>query len=34
MFHCLGVDTHVAFTDHSGRPVTAVEQGEVIRELV
>ncbi len=34
MFHCLGVDPHVAFTDHSGRPVTAVEHGEVIRELV
>ncbi len=34
MFHVLGVDPQVAFTDHSGRPVTAVEQGEVIRELV
>jgi hypothetical protein len=34
MFHVLGVDPQVAFSDHSGRPVTAVEHGEVIRELV
>lgn len=34
MFHCLGVDPQTAFTDHSGRPVTAVEHGAVIEELV
>jgi uncharacterized protein (DUF1501 family) len=34
IFHCLGVDPHLSFNDHSGRPITAIEQGEVIRELL
>ncbi len=33
VFHVLGVDPHTQNLDHSGRPVTAVPQGEVIREL-
>lgn len=34
MFHALGIDPHVSFLNHSGRPIPALEQGEVIRELV
>lgn len=34
MFHALGIDPHVSFLNHSGRPIPALEPGEVIRELV
>lgn len=34
LFHILGIDPQTTFLDHSGRPTTAVEKGEVIRELV
>ena len=33
MFHILGVDRDVEFVNHSGRPVAALEPGNVIREL-
>ena len=33
IYHVLGIDPHISFLDHSGRPVHAVEQGEPIREL-
>jgi hypothetical protein len=33
IYHVLGVDPHVAFLNHAGRPVPAVEGGRVIREL-
>jgi hypothetical protein len=34
IFHVLGVDPSVSFLDHTGRPLPAVQHGEVIRELV
>jgi uncharacterized protein (DUF1501 family) len=34
IFHALGVDPHVSFLNHSGRPIHAIEHGEVIRELI
>lgn len=34
IFHVLGVDPHVTFEDHSGRPIPAVDHGQVIEELV
>lgn len=34
IFRVLGIDPKTTFTDHSGRPVAAVEQGEVISELI
>jgi hypothetical protein len=34
IFHVLGVDPALHFNDHSGRPIPAIDHGEVIRELV
>ncbi|MCA8996737.1 MAG: DUF1501 domain-containing protein [Planctomycetaceae bacterium] len=34
LFKVLGVDPHVTFLNHSGRPVPAIDHGEVITELV
>jgi len=34
LFHVLGVDPTQHFLDHSGRPVIAIDHGEVIDELV
>lgn len=34
VYHVLGVDPHTSFLNHAGRPVPAIDQGEVIRELV
>ena len=34
IYHVLGVDPKVHFLDHSGRPVPALDSGEVIHELV
>ena len=34
LFHVLGVDPDVSFPNHAGRPVPAIDHGEVIRELV
>lgn len=34
IFHVLGVDPHVHFPNHSGRPIIAVDHGEVISELI
>lgn len=34
IFHVLGIDPDVAFLNHAGRPVPAIDHGEVIRELV
>ncbi len=34
IFHVLGIDPHVTFTNHSGRPIPAIDHGEVIRDLV
>lgn len=34
IFHVLGVDPSVAFLNHSGRPVPAVDHGAVIQELL
>lgn len=33
IYHVLGVDPSAAFLDHSGRPVPAIDHGEVIQEL-
>lgn len=33
IYHVLGVDPSVSFLDHSGRPVPAIDHGEVISEL-
>ena len=33
IYHVLGVDPHQNFLDHSGRPVPAIDHGDVIREL-
>ncbi|REJ72449.1 MAG: DUF1501 domain-containing protein [Planctomycetota bacterium] len=34
IFHVLGVDPDIAFKDHSGRPIPAIDHGAVISELV
>jgi len=34
IFHVLGVDPEIAFTDHSGRPIPAIDHGDVISELI
>ncbi len=34
LFHSLGVDPHLSFLNHSGRPVPALEPGAVIQELI
>lgn len=34
IYHVLGVDPATHFLDHSGRPIPAIDHGEVIRELV
>jgi hypothetical protein len=34
IYHVLGVDPHVSFLNHAGRPVPALDHGEVIHELV
>ena len=34
IYHVLGVDPTVNFLDHSGRPIPALDHGEVIHELV
>lgn len=34
MFHVLGVDPHVNFLNHAGRPIPALEPGTVIHELL
>lgn len=34
MFQVLGIDRHASFLNHSGRPVPALEPGEVIQELM
>lgn len=34
IFHVLGVDPHVSFLNHSGRPIPAIDHGSVIKELV
>lgn len=33
IFHVLGVDPHLQFQNHSGRPIPALEPGSVINEL-
>jgi hypothetical protein len=33
VFHVLGINPEAQFPDHSGRPITAVDHGAVIREL-
>src|SRR5207244_1707110 len=33
IFHVLGVDTSISFVNHAGRPVAALEPGQVIQEL-
>ena len=34
IFRVLGIDPHVHFTDHSGRPIPAIDHGGVIEELL
>jgi Protein of unknown function (DUF1501) len=34
LFHVLGVDPDISFPNHAGRPVPAIDHGEVIRELL
>jgi hypothetical protein len=34
IYHVLGVDPHASFLDHAGRPVPAIDRGEVIGELL
>ncbi|MGE3777569.1 MAG: DUF1501 domain-containing protein, partial [Pirellulaceae bacterium] len=34
IYQVLGVDPHIAFLNHSGRPVPAIDHGDVIRELM
>jgi hypothetical protein len=34
IYHVLGIDPHIAFLNHAGRPVPAIDQGAVIRELL
>ena len=33
IYHVLGVDPHVSFLNHAGRPVPAIDRGQVIHEL-
>ena len=33
IFRVLGVDPHLNFADHSGRPIPAINHGAVIEEL-
>jgi hypothetical protein len=34
IYHVLGVDPSVSFLNHAGRPVPAIDQGQVIHELI
>ena len=34
IFHVLGLDPETTFTNHSGRPIVAIDHGKTIRELV
>jgi uncharacterized protein (DUF1501 family) len=34
IYHVLGVDPHIHFLDNSGRPIPAIDHGEVISELL
>jgi hypothetical protein len=34
LYHVLGVDPYVQFKDHAGRPIPAIDHGEVIKELL
>jgi hypothetical protein len=34
LYHLLGIDPHVSFQDHQGRPTPAIDHGTVIRELL
>ncbi len=34
IFHQLGIDPDVAFTNHAGRPIPAIDHGGVIEELI
>ncbi len=34
MFHVLGIDRTASFLNHSGRPIPALEPGDIIRELI
>lgn len=34
VYHVMGVDPHVAFPDHAGRPIPILSAGEPIRELI
>lgn len=34
MFHLMGVDPHLSYLNHSGRPVPSLEPGAVIQELL
>lgn len=33
VFRHLGIDTHITFPDHAGRPMPILPDGEMIREL-
>ncbi len=34
IYHCLGIDPSIHFLNHAGRPVPAIDRGEVISELL
>ena len=34
IFHILGLNPETTFANHSGRPIVAIDHGELIRELV
>jgi uncharacterized protein (DUF1501 family) len=34
IYHVLGVDPHTSFLNHAGRPVPAIDSGQVIAELL
>ncbi|HYE98000.1 MAG TPA: DUF1501 domain-containing protein [Planctomycetota bacterium] len=34
IYHCLGIDPYMQFLNHQGRPVPALDHGDVIRELL
>jgi uncharacterized protein (DUF1501 family) len=34
IYHALGIDPSIHFLNHAGRPVPAIDRGEVIAELV
>lgn len=34
IYHVLGIDPSVSFLNHAGRPVPAIDKGEIIRELL